>query len=254
MAKEQELEFGDVMPDEEIPQAVEQPSEELQEAPQEDIEGQKEEPANEPSVNDTLKDFASTIQSEISKINERLDTLKEPVVEQEVDQEVDQASDAWAKVDERIKRVLSEVEQENMRQAEEARIAEERSKAAIDEQIDTQINELENNGVLPKIKNPDDPSDEGKQSRTELLGYAIHLDSPNLSAVADALKVAHESGRYFDYKTRKFLRKESTAYGEKSPVGTSSGVAGGSGGLSYETLHKADMDAIIKLANQNNLG
>ncbi len=254
MAKEQELEFGDVMPDEEIPQAVEQPSEDSQETSQEDTEEQKEEPVAEPSVNDTLKDFASSIQSEISKINERLDALNKPAVDQEADQEVDQTSEAWAKVDERIKRVLSEVEQENTRRAEEARIAEEQSKAAIDEQIDTQINELESKGVLPKIKNPEDPSDEGRQSRAELLGYAIHMDSPNLSAVADALKVVHESGRYFDYKTRRFLRKESTAYGEKSPVGTSSGVAGGSGGLSYETLHKADMDAIIKLANQNNLG
>lgn len=91
----------------------------------------------------------------------------------------------------------------------------------VDDMLDTQLADLEKANKLAPIVNNDDPNDIGRQQRAELIGYAIKLDTTNLTGVADALETYHKAGQQFDYRTGTFVAIDPNADSKMAPVGSS---------------------------------
>lgn len=123
----------------------------------------------------------------------------------------------------------------------------------IETYLDQQVAQLEQAQVLPKVVNPSDRSDTGRQARAELFGYAYSLGTTNLMAVAETLKTHHAQGLRYDVNEAKLV----PATGSNAP-GANAPIAGGTapGGVTPNTqpgadfFRKMDLDAVAEYAKR----
>jgi hypothetical protein len=140
--------------------------------------------------------------------------------------------------------------------AEQRRTADE--EARYEQEIDRSLNQLEQEGYLPKVGNPNDYNDPGVAARRELLGAASHLGTPELATVADTLTQMHRNNMIFDTRTKTYISAENTMAplpGKFAPVGNSSTSSPSrfTGPTSRE-IQRMSMDDLVSLADQRGYG
>lgn len=96
----------------------------------------------------------------------------------------------------------------------------------IDDNLDSQIGDLEKSGKLPKIADAQDPNDPGKEARRELFGFAYHLGTPDLVKAQGVLDNLHAAGNKFDHRAGQIIQGAKSNPGRTAPVGSSSAAAG----------------------------
>jgi len=163
----------------------------------------------------------------------------------------------YADVDQRIAEKAREQAQaildERDKQAQAAQTAAQQQERDIDTYLDGQVAQLEQAAALPKVANPADPSDPGRQARAELFGYAYSLGTTNLMAVADTLKTHHSQGLRYDVTQGKLV----ATTGSQAP-GATAPIAGGTvpGGVPQNAVPNAnffrmnDLDAVAEYAKK----
>lgn len=152
------------------------------------------------------------------------------------------------------------------RQEQEAKEAEERrtheltaqEEAELERDIDNQLANLEKNGYLPRVGNPNDYNDPGVATRRELLAAAEYMGSPELDKVAVTLAQMHRSNMVFDPQTKTYRDATGTTTplpGKFAPVGNSStnSVSSFTGPTARE-LHSMSMDELVNLAQVRGYG
>lgn len=190
-------------------------------------------PATPPAWADQLLQTVQGIKSEFDTFREQL-TTPEPLPDPEPPV-VPQADDSWipktyADVDQRIVERAQEIAANTLaerdRQTAEQAAAEDQQVKDVEKYLDQQIATLEQGSVIPKVSNPADKSDPGRQARAELFGYAYSLGTTNLLGVADTLKTFHGQGLRYDVKENKFVPLTgSQATGATAPL-AGSGMSG----------------------------
>lgn len=197
------------------------------------------------SLEESVNALSETVETLTGQISEK----SEPQVEEEwkPDTWKDVESKAEEKAREVVERTLDEkqTEQENY-QREEAEALK-----AIDKDYDQQVANMEKEGLIPPIKDRNNPNDPGMQSRRELFGFAAAHGTPLLTKVGKDLAELHKNGIYYSYDPNtgdgQFIRTRTSGYGQSVPVGSSSSRTGGSGRqLNYQDLHRRSMDSLIE--------
>ncbi|HJZ04275.1 MAG TPA: hypothetical protein VJ327_00235 [Patescibacteria group bacterium] len=146
------------------------------------------------------------------------------------------------------KEVLTEAEQLRLQQQEDAKKQEQDVLSQIDKDFDSQLQKLESDGLIPPVKNANDPQDLGRLVRKELFALGVKYNSPDLTSMANLRNEFVSNGFSFDYKTGKILRNPSPL-GATAPVGSPSGVTGGNDKPSYKEIHALSMDEMIRRFN-----
>lgn len=162
----------------------------------------------------------------------------------------DAANDAY----ERMKQEQTQREQQEQRTRELSA----QEEAELEGDIDRQLSQLEKNGYLPPVGNPNDFNDPGVATRRELLQYAKYTGSPELIPLADSLAQLHKNNMVFDAQTQSFKDATGTTTplpGKFAPVGNSSthGPSGFSGPTQAE-IHNMSMDELTQLATVRGYG
>ncbi len=118
--------------------------------------------------------------------------------------------------------------------------------------IDTQINQLETTGYLPRIQNPTDPADPGRVAHQELFAYALSQGTDYLMAVAPSLYTLHQNGYYYDRAKNALIRRGSQTAAAQAPIAGSSPTAtvAGPAGPSLRDLGTKDLTALAEEANR----
>jgi hypothetical protein len=117
----------------------------------------------------------------------------------------------------------------------------------INDDFDKQVDELEKEGVLPPISNPNDRNDPGKIYRRSLYGLAAKQGTGNIKEVARlTAKPLHDQGKVYDPVSDSFIDYNLQNPGANAPIGASSTTTGlGSNLPSYKDIHSArNMDEL----------
>lgn len=160
-------------------------------------------------------------------------------------------------VDQRAREIINETIKQGNETQQRMSKEQQDAQAAIDREIDNQLDSLTRDKILPEVANPRDPNDPGNMARKELLALGVKLETPNLDSVArDVLVPAHERGERFDPTSGTWLRSDPPLAGRFAPVGSSSSRTTGSpSGPSYDVIRKArGMDDLIAYADQHGYG
>ncbi len=139
------------------------------------------------------------------------------------------------------------------RQAQVAQTAAQQQERDIDAYLDGQVAQLEQGQSLPKVANPTDPADPGRQARAELFGYAYSLGTTNLLSVAGTLKTLHDQGLKYDVTQGKLIPAAgSNAPGAAAPIagGTAPGGVNQNATPGQDFFRKYDLDAIAEYAKK----
>lgn len=158
--------------------------------------------------------------------DEIIEAVKPPAPEPTPEEKAEWKPEKWQDFEELAEKKAQEIyrQQREQEKAEEERIAAEAKaeEERINSAFDNMVNELESDGMLPKVTNPEDPEDPGRKARAELYAYASSLGTLDLKAAGTQLKQLHDSGFTFDPKSSKLLRSNPRPAGLDAPVGSSS--------------------------------
>lgn len=121
----------------------------------------------------------------------------------------DKDYDTWGALEKDTKKLVQDqvsqaLQQTTVQQKEAQQKAAEQEKenqAAIDQSL----GQLRVAGYLPPVNNQFDANDLGKQAENELIGYAVHLGTNDLTKAAQELKSRHDRGDKFDYKNKTWI-------------------------------------------------
>lgn len=118
---------------------------------------------------------------------------------------------------------------------------EQKAKQEVDQALDAAVANLEQQGYLPPIANPNDSNDPGRVARRELYGVAAKLGTTDLNAVATTvLPVYHAQGKMYDPITDSLIDANPAVPGRQAPIGSSTATTGmGPNRPTYEQIHKA---------------
>ncbi len=215
------------------------------------------EPPKSDPVLDAIKELRESVDQRFAEYDERLTNTTEQITEAVTPVEPEPEKPGWkpnswdefpqlaeSKAEEVARRILAEQADAAKKTQDDQRAAEIQTQQSIDKQLE----ELTKTGVLPTVTTATDPNDPGVAARQELLALCVHLGTPDIPKVAEAVQKYHEAGLSFDPTTKQFLRSNPQMPGKYVPVGSSSarGTATSNTPLSYEQLHKMSMDQIIE--------
>lgn len=111
----------------------------------------------------------------------------------------------------------------------------------------TQYNELAESGRVPKVVNPQDPQDPGNVARVKILTKLKQIIDNNAERGVDYVPTLKE----VFYENPDVLKIETTT-GATVPVsGGGRTITNASSALPYDSLHKMDVDDLIKRKYQN---
>ena len=116
----------------------------------------------------------------------------------------------------------------------------------IDKDFDTQLTQLEKEGVIPAVKDVKDPNDAGKQARKELFALGIKYNSPDLVSMASLRTDYVSAGYTFDPKEGKLIKSNPRPFGADAPVGSSARSSTGANKPTYKEIHGLSMDEIVR--------
>lgn len=187
-------------------------------APQTPQQPQQPDPNAAPAWADQLLQTVSGLQTEFNSFKEQYNQPPEP--EQPPAPGAYTPPRTWEELEERQRQAAREeaerIQTEKDQEAASEALAERQATDEIEANLDMQLAQLEQSGVLPKVQNPTDANDTGKRARQELFGYALKMKTTDLFAVSDTLREMHQAGKRFDAKENKFIRV--TAPGADAPI------------------------------------
>lgn len=224
----------------------------------------KNEENNEESKNEdleVLKESVTVLGENLQILNDKLSGIEEKIVtssssQEEKEEEESWVPKSWGEVKETIEQTAEEKAEAKLKAREEefkqTREVEEKYRKEINDDFDKQIASMEKEGLIPAIKEVDNPDDLGRAVRREIFAYAHKLNTTNLKEVGEHLKREHEAGFVYDYRTKKFIKTKTSGYGQQVPVGSSSSQGIGlRAPIDYKTLHNTSMDELIRRSNEN---
>ena len=104
-----------------------------------------------------------------------------------------------------------------------------------------QYNELASRGMVPPITNPADPNDIGNRAKVIILTKLYQVLKDNEANGVDYVPTIKE----IFYENPNIFRTETTA-GANVPVSGGGRVTAPNNGLTYEQMHKSDIDDLVK--------
>ena len=208
------------------------------------------------AIQDSIAKLGESVESVIGRVDNFETTLQgiasPPVVEEPAPQPKWQPKtwDEFPQMAEQVARqIVEETEAQKLAHAEEIKKQEQDVVTQIDKDFDATLQKLEDDGLIPSIKDAKNPDDPGKVVRKELFALGVKYNSPDLASMASLRNELVTNGFSFDYKSGKILRNPSPL-GAGAPVGSPSGNSGGGNKPSYKEIHALSMDEMIRRYNQ----
>lgn len=162
--------------------------------------------------------------------------------------------DVDQRIVERARAEAQAILDERDKQAQAAQAAAVQQERDIETYLDNQLAQLEQAQMLPKVANPADASDPGKQARAELFGYAYSLGTTNILSVANSLKTLHDQGLRFDVTAGKLtpVTGGSFAPGAMAPIAgaTANGAVNQNAAPPANFFKVHDLDAVAEYAKR----
>jgi len=211
-----------------------------------------------------ISDTLSKLGDSISGITERLDEFEEtiggltpPPPPETQTTEPKWKPKVWDEFPEMAKTVAQQTYEE-MRATETQAAAEEVESntkkekellTQIDKDFDGQLESLEKDGMIPSVKDINDPNDEGRMARKELFAMGIKANSPDLVAMANYRNELIDLGLSFDIPSGKFIKSNPAPFGASAPVGSSARSTTTANKPTYKEIHNLSMDEIVRRYN-----
>ena len=223
-----------------------------------DLEQNKDKPPKD-DPNAKVLESITSLKENLDSISTRLDEFDAKITEMSTPAPTNEDQPwkpkTWDEIPQKVEETAAQIVEEKLserdKQQEEAKQVEVEKQKRMDNFIDNQMIDLEKSGILPKIENAQDDNDPGRSARRELLGFAGHIGTMDLSKASEVLKELHETGKSYDPRANNmqgaFLRSNATPSGITAPVASSNRPVGNTANkLDYKTLHNSSMDTIIK--------
>lgn len=232
------------------------PNEAAPEAPVVPIDPAAEQAAANAKMLETLTAIGAQVQDVSARVQgfeQRLEETNQPLAVDPMDGWKPQTWDDIPKLidekgEEAARRIIAQrdAEAENVRQTQLA------NQQAIDQNFEKQLSNMEREGKLPPIGNPNDENDPGRQARRELFGIALDQETLNLEKANKYRLTLESKGLRFDPKLNDFLDVNPVPAGLHSPVGSSSARSTGNGKSmpDYKTIHGRSMDDLVRMGSQ----
>lgn len=194
-----------------------------------------------------------TVQGLETRIGQFEQTINTPPPPPAPDPEEDRPR-TWAELNKRIEDKAAEKAQqlydERAQAQANATAAQEDAVKEVEKQLDAQVLQLEQAGVLPQVANKLDKNDAGRMARSELFGYAYAMGTTNLIPVAQTLQKFHERGLRYDPRAGDFVATNSP--GGNAPIagGTPGGATPNNTMPSPDFFRKHSLDEVAEIAER----
>jgi len=206
-----------------------------------------------------LGDSIKGIGERVDDLSGRVDNIGQPEPETGEDEELSSSGEektkedwtpgTWKDVDKRMDDKVQGALTQKEKEAEEQRREEEERVNNVNKEFDEQEEQLKKDGILPDVKDKDNPEDPGRVARKKLYGRAHKLNTRDIAKVGKELYELKEQGFDYDLESGKFIKMDRENPGKNAPIGSSSNRTStpASGKLPYKDLHRSrSLDEVEK--------